>query len=292
MNPFTMFLAACGTLGSAASVCLFAREGYKPLRRWFLSRADRDAERYQSWVDELSLDWDAEAARRAALAARIGVIAATSVIFLVTWDPVFAAVVAGVAYWIPLLIFRVLRSQRLRKMEEQIPDAIDVMVASVRAGNSLATAVEDVEHRMKRPISREFAVIASEHRAGGLSIEDALGRARNRIPVESFTMVASALIINAGQGGDLMHILERIAEATRELYRLQKKIMTETAEVRAQEKIIMLMTPLFLVLVCFFDPSIPDILFHSIPGRFLLIVVAAIQAVGFIWIHRIVRTTV
>jgi tight adherence protein B len=292
MNPVSLMLAATGICFSIASVYLFSRSGYRPLREWFVSRADKDAVRFQSWVDELSLGWDPVKARNYALAARTGVIVAGVVVFLFTGSAVFTATVAIAVYWVPMMIYRTARERRLKQLEEQIPDAIDVMVASVRAGNALATAVEDVQQRMPSPVSHEFGVIATEHRVGGLSIEDALGRARVRIPVESFTMLASALIINAGQGGDLMHILERISEATRELYRLQKKILTETSEVRAQEKVIMFMTPLFLLMVCFFDPSIPDILFHSVAGNVLLVVVAVIQLIGLAWIRRIVRTTI
>ncbi len=292
MNPESVFLAAVGVCCSACSVFVFCRSGYIPLLTWFFSLSERDAALYQSWVDELSLGWNPERAHHAARLAHIVVIAAAATVFILTRSPVFAGGVAVIAYWLPRVVYRAAREARLQKLAKQIPDAIGVMAASVGAGKVLESAIEDVHKRMPNPISHEFALILNESRVRGLSIEDALGRARARIPIESFTMVASALIINMRQGGDLRHILERISEATHELFRLQKKLESETAEVRAQEKVIILLTPLFLVMVLFFDPSIPDILFNSFTGNLLLMVVAVIQLIGFLWIRRIVRAII
>jgi Flp pilus assembly protein TadB len=62
--------------------------------------------------------------------------------------------------------------------------------------------------------------------------------------------------------------------------------------VRAQEKVILIMTPLFGVMVCFFDPEIPNILFHSVVGNVLLMIVVACQLFSLWWIHRIIKSTI
>ena len=76
-----------------------------------------------------------------------------------------------------------------------------------------------------------------------MNLEGVLARAKDRVDVESFRMICSALIINSNRGGDVLHILERMSDSIRELQKLKKKLMTETAEVRAQEKIILFITP-------------------------------------------------
>jgi tight adherence protein B len=226
------------------------------------------------------------------VAARVSIVVVASLTLLLTRSIVFAAASAFVAYCIPALIYRIARENRVKRFEEQLPDAISIMVSSVRAGNALSTAIEEVSRKISGPVGQEFGIIAREHVVGGLSIEDALARARHRIPVESFAMISSAIIINSRQGGDLLHILERMSDAIRSLSRLQKKIITETAEVRAQEKIILVMTPLFGILVCFFDPSILGILLHGTLGNLLLVIVVALQVACVVWIRRIVKATV
>lgn len=282
-------LIAVAVLCSFASVYLFASDGYRIVGYWVATLSKGEGERYQSWIDELGAT---DRKLRTLSRARSWVPVIAVALFVVSGSLVFALVMSLAAYAAPWVMYRVKCEHRMKKMEGQLPDAIDVMVASVRAGRSLATAVEDVEKSMSNPIAHEFGIIATEHKERGVSIEHAIDRARRRISAENFTMVATALIVNAGQGGDLLSILERVSEATRELYRLQKKIETETSEIRAQEKVVLLLTPLFLGLVLTFDPSIPEILFHSVIGNVLLVFVVILQVAGFLWIRRIVKTTV
>lgn len=293
MNPLTTVLAMLAVACSGGAVYLFARSGYVPIWRMLVSGADDQTERYQSWVDELFIGWTPEQARRAALAARIAVVVAVAAGLLLAGSIVFAAAAGVAMYWIPMALYRHAKQQRLKHLDEQVPEAVAVMVASVRAGHALPYAIAEVAKKMAgTPVAQEFGVITKEHDSGGMSIEDALARASRRVPVESFTMITNALIINSRQGGDLLHILERMADATRELLRLQKKIETETSEVRAQEKLILAMTPLFGIMGCLFDPGIPDILFHSFLGNVLLAVVFGIQIICVAWIRKIVNTTI
>jgi tight adherence protein B len=145
---------------------------------------------------------------------------------------------------------------------------------------------------MSGPIEEEFRLMSREYQEGGMSLEGVLERAKARVPVESFRMVCSALIINSHRGGDVLHILERMSESIRELQKLKKKLKTETAEVRAQEKIILVITPAFGLLICAFDADIPRLLFGTIPGNVLLVIVASLQTLAVFWVRRIVKATV
>jgi tight adherence protein B len=289
---FTSILSIAAVACSGLAVYFFFRTGYLPIWRWIMGGANRETEKYQSWVNELYMAWSPEQVRQAAVATRIAIIGGTLATLLITQSIVFAAMVAMSVYWIPVALFRRARHARMKRLEEQVPDAVGIMVSSVRAGSPLPKAIADVSLKMSGPIAEEFGVITREHKGGGLSIEDALARAKVRVPVESFLMVITALIVNSGQGGDLLYILERMAEATRELLRLQKKIETETSEVRAQEKLILFMTPLFGLMSCLFDPGIPETLFHTFFGNLLLAIVVGVQVVAVLWIRRIVNSTV
>lgn len=266
--------------------------GYQSGWSWFEKRAESDAARYATWVDELFLGWTPKQARQAAF----GAIALIAVVFVATillsGSIVFALAAAFAAYFVPRGLYSVARTRRLKRFDEQLPDAVQVMIASVRAGRSLAQAIEDVAEKLSGPVAQEFGVISGEYRLGGASVEEALRRTRDRLNVENFTMVSSALIINCERGGEVLTMLERISASIREISRLQKKIVSEMAEVRAQQKIVLTMTPIFGTLICLADPSIPDILFHTLMGNILLVFVIGVQAIGILWIRRILKTSI
>lgn len=274
------------------SVLLLVRYGSEVLWAWAARRVTRDAEKFRTWSEELFLGWSPAQIRRAAVWANASVVLLAAFAWLVTGSPVFAVAIGVGAYFVPPIIYRVARERRWQAFDEQLPDAVNIMVSSVRAGRSLPQAIEDVSRKMTGPAGQEFGVMSKEYAYGGMSVEGVLERARARLNIESFTMISSALIINSIHGGEVLHMLERMSEAIRELHRLKKKIYTETSEVRAQEKVILLMTPAFGVLICFMDPEIPSILFHSIIGNIMLVFVVACQLLSIWWIHRIIRSTI
>ena len=275
-----------------ASVTLLVRHGWEVVLLWSRGRVGRDYAKFKAWSEELFLGWPPEKIRRRAFWANAAIPLALLVIWLLTGSLIFALATAVGVYFVPLVAYRVARERRMERLEEQLPDAVNVMVASVRAGRSLPQAIEDVSQKISGPVGEEFGVMSGEYSYGGMNVEGVLERARARLDVEGFKMVSSALIINSERGGDVLHMMERMAEAIRELDRLRKKILTETSEVRAQEKVILVMTPLFGVMVCLFDPEIPDILFHSVVGNLLLMVVVACQLFSLWWIHRIIKSTI
>jgi len=276
----------------AVSISLLVFFGSRSIWGVVANRMAVEAGKYERWSVDLFLGWDSKKSLRIAYAANAGLIVAPLLTWALSGTPIFAVAVAIVVYAIPGMLLRSARNKRLARIEKQMPDAINVMVSSTRAGRSLSQAIDEVAAKVSGPVGEEFGVIANEIRQGGISVENALTRAKARIPVESFLMVATALIINCSKGGDVLHILERLADATRELCRLKEKIYTETSEVRAQGKIILFMTPLFGVVVCMFDAEIRPILFDSLAGNVILVVVAGMQAISVLWIRRIIKTTI
>jgi tight adherence protein B len=276
----------------AVSIALKALFGSRFIWGRFANRAARDAEKFERWSVDLFLGWDSKKSLRIAYAANAGMIVAPLLTLMLSGSPIFAVGVAVAVYALPGILLRRARHKRLARIDRQLPDAINVMVSSTRAGRSLSQSIDEVASKVSGPIGQEFGIIANEIRQGGISVENALARAKARIPVESFLMVSTALIINCSKGGDVLHILERLSDAIRELCRLKEKIYTETSEVRAQGKIILLMTPLFGVVVCMFDPEIRPILFDSLAGNIILLVVVGLQTISVVWIRRIIRTTI
>ncbi len=285
-------LIALASLLVFTSVFLIVRAGYPVLRRLFDARASRDMARFEAWSNELFLRWSPQKVRQAAYAANLAMIFVGLFVLAVTGRTVFAIASAAAVFFVPTLLYRRYRQKRLERLETQLPDALNIMVSSARSGRSLPQAMAAVGEKMSGPVEEEFSLMAREYRDGGMSLEGVLERAKARVNVESFRMICSALIINSTRGGDVLNILERMSDSIRELQKLKKKLRTETAEVRAQEKIILVITPAFGLLMCAFDADIPRLLFGTIPGNVLLVIVAVLQITAIWWVRQIVRATV
>jgi tight adherence protein B len=255
-------------------------------------RIATDSRKFAAWGSSLYLQYAGHRYRLLAISL-IVCVATLPLICLLMTDRIVLAIITGVVVWLsPVGIYMILRERILDQIEADLPSAVDTMVASVRAGRSLQQAIQDLASKTSGPLGFEFNLISIEQSRTGLSLEDALTRARDRVNLESFTLVTSALIISLSSGGDLLSILERIAESLRELFKLRKKLKTETAQIRMQEKVLIAMTPLFCGLVCSFDEEIPIILFDTIPGNLLLAIVTGIQFFSIFWIRRIIRATI
>jgi len=287
-----MLLLLLATLLIFTSVTLGISAGYPVVHGWFESRAQRDMVRFEAWSNELFLAWPPQKLRQAAYAANLGIIFVGLFVLVISGRIVFALAASAAAYFVPTFLYKRFRHRRLERLESHLPDALSIMVSSVRSGRSLPQALSSVGEKMSGPIEEEFKLMAREYQDGGMSLEGVLERAKARVPVESFRMVCSALIINSNRGGDVLHILERMSDSIRELQKLKKKLKTETAEVRAQEKIILIITPAFGLLICAFDADIPRLLFGTVPGNVLLVIVASLQTLAVWWVRRIVKATV
>ena len=287
-----MLIVLLTTVLVFASVFLIIRAGYPIIGRLFDLRARKDMVRFEAWSNELYLDWSPQKVRQAAYAANLGIIFVGLFVLVVSSRPVFALAASAAALFVPTFLYRRYRHQRLEKLEQQLPDALNIMVSSARSGRSLPQAIASVAEKMNGPVKDEFKVMAREYQTGGMNLEGVLARAKERVDVESFRMICSALIINSNRGGDVLNILERMSDSIRELQKLKKKLKTETAEVRMQEKIILFITPAFGLLICAFDADIPRLLFGTIPGNVLLVIVGTLQAIAVWWVRRIVKATI
>jgi tight adherence protein B len=202
----------------------------------------------------------------------------------------FAGVAIFAAAWLaPRLLAARMREAHLAAIDRDLPDAVAILVRSVRAQGSLAAAIDDVVAHTRGALSHEFRLMGDEYRLYGLSLETVLARARERVPVEGFRMMASALGISLRSGGDLPVVLEGIARSTRELSQLQNKIATESAQIRGQMKVMIPAAAGALLLSGLFTKGAYQFIFASFWGNVLLVVICLIQLLAWWWVRRILR---
>jgi tight adherence protein B len=144
--------------------------------------------------------------------------------------PAFATcLLVGLA--LPLLILRRARSKRIARFAVQLPDALDMIVRSLRAGHPTSVAIGLVAREMPDPLGTEFGIVSDEI-TFGLSLEQAVRKLSERVGFEGLHLLSVSLSIQAKTGGNLTEILSNLSKVLRERQRLRLKIRALSAEGR------------------------------------------------------------
>jgi tight adherence protein B len=143
------------------------------------------------------------------------------------------AAVAGLLGGAGLLCFAVMRMRaaRHRKLEAQLPEAIDILVRSLKAGHPILSAIRLVRRELSDPIGSEFGILADEM-TYGLDFESAMDNLAARVGQEDLTLVVIATGIQSSTGGNLAEILGGISHLVRERLKMRLKIKAMSAEGR------------------------------------------------------------
>lgn len=144
-------------------------------------------------------------------------------------EALLAAVVAGIV--VPYAVLRYLRSRRQKAFATQFPDAIDVVVRSLRAGHPVAVAIGMVAREMPDPVGTEFGIVADEITYGA-DLEAAMRSLSFRVGQDDLPLFVTAVAIQASTGGNLREILENLANVIRLRIKMRRKVSALSAEGR------------------------------------------------------------
>ncbi|MEY4697590.1 MAG: hypothetical protein RIT14_2018 [Pseudomonadota bacterium] len=134
--------------------------------------------------------------------------------------------VGGVCVWVH-------RKARIRmaRLEEQLPDAVELIVRSLRVGHPFATAIAAVAREVQDPIGTEFGLIADEA-AYGRNIAESLRALADRMGNQDLHFLAVAVAIQQQSGGNLAEILDGLAKVIRARFKLFRRVRAITAEAK------------------------------------------------------------
>lgn len=147
--------------------------------------------------------------------------------------------------------------KRISLFEEQLPDALDLMVRSLRVGHPMTAAIGIVAREMADPLGTEFGLIADEA-TYGMSVTEAMDRVAARVPVHDLKFLAIALNIQATSGGNLAEILDGLAKVIRARFKLFRKVRAITAEARWSGWFLSVFPVIALLLVQVVQPDYYD----------------------------------
>jgi len=130
-----------------------------------------------------------------------------------------------------VLNLRMKANRRCAKFAEQLPDALDLMVRSLRIGHPVSGAMSMIAREMSDPIGPEFAIACEEVRYGH-DIPSAFRNMANRVPVQDLGFLTVVLQVQQDSGGNLVEALAGLSKVIRERYRMFRKVKSLTVEGR------------------------------------------------------------
>jgi tight adherence protein B len=158
---------------------------------------------------------------------------------------------------LPLLVLKYLRARRIMRFSEQLPDAIDVIVRSLKAGHPVQTAIGLVAREMPDPVGSEFGMVTDEL-SFGLELEGALRNLAKRVGQDDLPLFVTSVSIQSGTGGNLAAILEGLTKLIRDRFKMRRKIKALSSEARFSANALTFMPVAIYFMVQVADPTFFD----------------------------------
>lgn len=217
--------------------------------------------------------------------------AAMALIMRRGFDPLLATLFAVILGGSPWLFTFIKVRRRVKKFGSQLPDALDLLSSSVKAGQSLNAAVQNVAEEMPDPVGDEFKILSDEL-TFGVDFNTALRHLMTRVASPDVRFLSTALMIQKETGGNLSEVLDGLQKTIRERFRILGQVKTLTAQGKLSGLIVGVLP---LVLCAFLYSANPDYmrdLFSTETGRWLLVIAVTLQVLGVLIIARIVNIKV
>jgi tight adherence protein B len=199
---------------------------------------------------------------------------------------VIAALFCG--FVLPFMVLRFLRGRRQKKFAAQFPDAIDIIVRSLRAGHPVPIAINMVARELPDPIGSEFGTVSDEVTYGA-DLESAMRNLYFRVGTDDLPLFVTAVAIQGSTGGNLGEILENLSAVIRQRFKMRRKIRALAAEGRASALILSSLPIGMFAVINFLVPSFYASVWGEDLTKIVLILAGCWMGVGNFIMYRLVN---
>jgi tight adherence protein B len=201
---------------------------------------------------------------------------------------IFLAVVAGLLIGaIPYIFVRFKRAKRLRKFEDQFPEAIDLVARALRAGHALPTGLGMVADELSAPVGTEFRILFDEQNFG-LTLPDALRNFAGRIPVLDARFFVTAVLTQREAGGNLAEVLDNLGAVIRDRFKVKRQVQVLSAHGRITGWVLGMLPPALAVATFILNPNHLGSLMNDPLGQRMIMVAIFLQIAGVLTIRKLV----
>lgn len=192
---------------------------------------------------------------------------------------------------LPTLYLLHAKAQRLIVIDNQLPDAIDLMGRALRAGHAFPTSLSMVGDEMPDPIGGEFRTLFDEINYG-VSLQNALLNLLARVPSTDLRYFVVAVLIQRETGGNLAELLDNISMIVRSRIKLMGQVRTLSAEGRLSAWILALLPFVTGFAIHLTNPGFLRVLWTDPKGLQLVYGALMLMVFGIWWMTRIIKIRV
>ena len=182
------------------------------------------------------------------------------------------------------------RAKRMAEINQSVPEALEVMIISLKAGHALPKAVSTTAAEISGPFADELNQVSEELRLGR-SVEEVFLRLGNRLAgVKTVRTLCVSVLVLQQTGGNLVEVLEQLIEALHEQAQYVRKLAAMTAEGRMSARILGGLPPMFLMATYLVGPDYVGKLFTPGAGYFVFAVALTLYFSGLFWLNSMIST--
>jgi tight adherence protein B len=241
------------------------------------------------WLQQSGTTWHpAQLATATVCVFLLALLAVQMMLHQPPWMALLAAFLAGV---VPAAWAARQRARRLRKMERQLPDALDLIVRALKAGHAFSSALQMAGEELNEPIAGELR-LTHEETNFGVPLERALLNLEQRVPLMDLRYFVVAVLVQREAGGNLTEALSNLARLIRERLKLHARLRVLTAEGRLSAWILALMPFMLFALICTFNRPFMEPLWTDPLGVSMVRILLCMMLLGTLWLRRITHVRV
>jgi tight adherence protein B len=199
-----------------------------------------------------------------------------------------AAILIG---YIPFLLVRLKKDRKTKVIEKQMPEAMELLARSLRAGHALPSCIELAGKEVPNPLGTEMKTVYEEQRLG-LSVPAALKRMGDRVASQDIQYFVTAVMLQTETGGNLAEVMENIGHLIRERLKLKGKMQALTAEGKLSALILTLLPFVVFIGLKIINPKYINTLFTDPAGIYIIGIGLFNILVGVIWMKKIIKLDV
>ena len=192
---------------------------------------------------------------------------------------------------LPYGYLRYRKNARMKRFEEQFPEALDLLSRAIRAGHAFQTAMGMCADELPAPVGVEFKK-SFEQQNFGLPLQEALNSLAERVPIMDVKFFVTAVQIQRETGGNLAEILDNLAHVVRERFKILRQVRVHTAHGRFTGYVLLGLPAFLAVALMFISPDHMRTLFTVKMGQMMIMGAIVMQTIGFIWIKQVIKIEV
>ena len=199
------------------------------------------------------------------------------------------AVGAGFAlFFVPFIYVRHKKNQRLKKFEEQFPEAIDLIARALRAGHAFTTGLAMTAEEIPAPVGEEFKLLYDRQNFG-MPLPEAMRAFAARIPLIDARFFVTAVLTQRETGGNLSEVLDNLSSVIRERFKVKRQVRVLTAHGRITGWILSALPPSLAAAMFVISPQQMLILTQDTLGVQMIIAGLTLQVLGTLVIRKLVN---